>query len=214
MKQTTADYLTEQIKDAIIGGSYPEGSQLKQDDIAKTFGVSKIPIREALVQLESEGFVTSYPGRGVFVSKLSIEDAKELYLLRIACEPILIEHSIRKANPMLFAKAESYLLALKAENLSPEEWHAFDREFHTTLYSAAALPRMEQLARSTHDNLARYFHIYETLGKNFHEVKDEEHAQMFNFAKQGDIEAAKSVLLAHLNTAFAELNNVLKENHD
>ena len=75
-------------------------------------------------------------------------------------------------------------------------------------------PRMEQLARSTHDNLARYFHIYASLGKNFHEVKDEEHAQMFSFAKQGDIEAAKSVLLAHLNTALAELSNALKDSHD
>ena len=215
MKQTTSAFLTQQIKDAIIGGSYGEGSQLKQDDIAKVFGVSKIPIREALVQLESEGFVTSYPGRGVFVSRLSAEDARELYLLRIACEPVLLENALKNANAMMFARADSYLSALSVENLTPTEWHRFDREFHSSLYSTAGLPRIEHLVRSTHDNLARYFLIYESLGKNFHQVKDEEHAQLLSFAKHGDVDAAVSVLLAHLKTAFAELGNALKERaHD
>ena len=214
MKQPTSAFLSEQIRAAIISGDYAQGMQLKQDDIANQFGVSKIPIREALVQLESQGFVDNFPGRGTFVSKLSLEDATELYLLRVACEPVLLEHSLKHANPMMFAKAESYLIALKTDNLTPVEWHGFDREFHSTLYSEAKLPRMQQLARTTHDNLARYFHIYQSLGTNFRESKDEEHAQMFAFAKQGDIEAAKSILLAHLNTAFAELSNALKEQID
>lgn len=210
MKQTTATFLTGQIKDAIISGSYAEGAQLKQDDIAKTFGVSKIPIREALVQLESEGFVTSYPGRGMFVSKLSIEDAKELYLLRKACEPVLLEHGIVNANAMMFAKADSFLTALKAEHLSPREWHAFDRDFHSALYSCAGLPRMQQLMRSAHDNLARYFSIYQSLGQDFHEMSDKEHIDLYSFAKKGDIKAAQTVLKTHLERSYGELSKALE----
>ena len=211
MRQTTASLLTEQIKNAIIAGSYPEGTQLKQDDIAKVFGVSKIPIREALVQLESEGFVTSYPGRGVFVSRLSVEDAKELYLLRLAVEPVLLEHSLNHANAMMLAKAEGYLAALSTNKLSPGEWHEFDRDFHSSLYSQAGLPRLQQLVRSTHDNLARYFTVYDSLGPDFHALSDEEHQQLFSLSKAGKYKQARAVLLKHLERSFVELSKALKE---
>jgi len=211
MKQPTSAFLSDQIRAAIITGDYAQGMQLKQDDIASQFGVSKIPIREALVQLESQGFVDNFPGRGTFVSKLSLDDATELYLLRLACEPVLLEHSIKKADPMIFAQAEGFLNALSVDNLETVQWHGFDREFHTMLYSGADLPRMKQMIISTHDNLARYFGVFEKLGNDFHTTSDKEHRDLLKFSRSGDVEAAKSTLVHHLRRSLAYLTEGLEQ---
>ncbi|MBE0689834.1 MAG: GntR family transcriptional regulator, partial [Anaerolineae bacterium] len=119
----TAASVYSRIRDAIVDGTFQSGTPLKQDQLATEFGVSKIPIREALVLLEADGFVESFPGRGAIVAKLSPGEVEEIYLMRLALEPILLRRSIAWTPAVTWGRADGVLTALATGALSSSEWH-------------------------------------------------------------------------------------------
>ena len=88
--RTLSGALLEEIRQGILTGRYPAGTQLRQDALAETFSVSRIPIREALFQLEAEGFVKIVPQKGAVVSNISRNEIKDIFELRILLEPRLL----------------------------------------------------------------------------------------------------------------------------
>ncbi len=91
--RTLSGALLEEIRQAILSGRYPAGSQLRQDALAETYGVSRIPIREALFQLEAEGLVRIVPQKGAIVSELSQAEIDDVFELRALLEPRLYRRS-------------------------------------------------------------------------------------------------------------------------
>src|SRR3954453_19675644 len=85
-RQTIASMTVEALRERILRGDYPEGEPLRQDALADELGVSRIPVREALRQLEAEGVVTFNPHRGAVVSSLSLDEIHELFELRADIE--------------------------------------------------------------------------------------------------------------------------------
>src|SRR5215216_4305615 len=98
-RQTIASMTIKALRDRILRGDYPEGEPLRQDAIADELGVSRIPVREALRQLEAEGLVVFNPHRGAIVSSLSLDEIDEVFALRGDIEAGLI----RRAIPLLDA---------------------------------------------------------------------------------------------------------------
>ena len=82
----TNESIADSLRADILRGNLKSGQALKQDEIAAQFGISKIPVREALVQLKTEGLVNFYHNRGAFVSEISAAEADEIYVMRIALE--------------------------------------------------------------------------------------------------------------------------------
>src|ERR1043166_1378508 len=93
-RQTVAGMTVEALRERILRGDYPEGEPLRQDALADELGVSRIPVREALRQLEAEGLVTFSPHRGAVVSVLSLEEIAELFELRAEIECDLVRRAI------------------------------------------------------------------------------------------------------------------------
>ncbi len=209
-RESTSTSVYDQLRSAIIAGELSGGSWLRQAEIGARYGVSKIPVREALRQLEAQGFVTLHPGRGAVVVPLSAEEAEEIYLMRIALEPILFDRSVRNLSPLDFARAEATLNLIDTiENLSPADWHELDGEFHTLLYQAAPLPRIQRDIETLRGNLARYFSIFQTLGQPFRTAGNNEHRALLNAAKAGEFEKAGNLLIEHLERSSAELLTAL-----
>jgi DNA-binding GntR family transcriptional regulator len=88
--EATADSLSamllEELRNQIIGGEFPPGMRLRERDLAQDFQVSRIPLREALQQLEAEGFIETLPRRGATVRRLTMRDAEELFEVRLGVE--------------------------------------------------------------------------------------------------------------------------------
>src|SRR4051812_530007 len=93
-RQTVAGMTVEALRERILRGDYPEGEPLRQDALADELGVSRIPVREALRQLEAEGLVTFNPHRGAVVSSLSLEEIDELFELRAKIESDLLRRAV------------------------------------------------------------------------------------------------------------------------
>src|SRR5215831_10103884 len=97
-RQTLTSMTADAIRERILRGLYPEGKPLRQDAIGVELGVSRIPVREALRQLEAEGLVTFNPHRGAIVSTLSLKQISELFELRAEIEGDLIRRAVPRSS--------------------------------------------------------------------------------------------------------------------
>src|SRR5437763_14723371 len=88
---TTPDLIAETLRDEILRGAIPPGEALRQEELAERFGVSRLPVRDALLRLEAQGLVHVYPNRGAFVISLSADEVREVYEMRILLEGDLLE---------------------------------------------------------------------------------------------------------------------------
>src|SRR6516162_10695361 len=86
-RQSLTSAVADKLREEIIRGAIPEGAQLRQDAIATQYRVSRIPVREALRQLDAEGLITIVPNRGAVVPALSPNDVEELFSIRALLEP-------------------------------------------------------------------------------------------------------------------------------
>src|SRR6202789_1937222 len=104
-RQSLTSAVADKLRDQIIRGEIPEGAQLRQDAIATQSQVSRIPVREALRQLDAEGLIAIVPNRGAVVPALSADDVEELFSIRALLEPEVLKLSIPRFTEDDFAEA-------------------------------------------------------------------------------------------------------------
>jgi DNA-binding GntR family transcriptional regulator len=206
--------VAERLRDQIIRGEIQEGAQLRQDVIATQFQVSRIPVREALRQLDAEGLITIVPNRGAVVPELSPDDIEELFAIRALLEPEVLKVSIPHLKLAEFTKAEAVLKKFSQE-LKREEhiagWGVLNSEFHSILYSGANRPRFMSVIRNVNHNGERYtrLQLYLTHGMK---RANEEHHHILELCRKRDVEAACRLLRQHIQYAGQSLKEVVQQN--
>lgn len=128
--------VAEGVRDAIMAGEYPPGSPLGEVELAERFGVSRGPVREALIQLEREYLVRSYPNRGVFVATLTEHEFDERIKLRSVLEPLALAAARDRMTPEKLAQIENLLQRLSdvASTGDQAAYVACDYEFHLAIW--------------------------------------------------------------------------------
>lgn len=137
----TADAITAKLRSLILEGAYPVGIQLKQEALARRFGVSRFPIREALKRLEAEGLLEHTPFAGSVVASRSLADLVETLDIRIALETRALELAIPNMDHV-DQKALEAILARYDGSESPREWSELNLEFHLRLYAPCKRPKL------------------------------------------------------------------------
>lgn len=202
----TATLVADDLRSLIIKGQIRGRHPLRQEELAEQYGVSKIPVREALFQLQSEGLVDFTPGRGATVSELTPEGANEIYIMRIALEPVALQTALPNLQETDLIQAESALKQIDQER-DPTRWGQLNWEFHTTLYKPAQLPRLLNTLKMWQTNVSRYFFVYQELA--FREKSNAEHGAILNACRERNSDKACHLLAEHLRLASAELVNYL-----
>src|SRR5215218_10009335 len=132
-RQTLTGMTADAIRERILRGRYPEGQPLRQDAIGAELGVSRIPVREALRQLEAEGLVTFSPHRGAVVSRLSLGEIDEVFELRSTIEPDLLRRAMPRLTKQQLDRADNvldrYATALQSGDVAM--WGELNWEFHS-----------------------------------------------------------------------------------
>jgi DNA-binding GntR family transcriptional regulator len=199
----TPGFIAAALRNAILQGRYDANQPLRQDQIAEELGVSKVPVREALVQLKAEGLVTFLPNRGAVVTELSAAEVDEIYTMRIALESKALERAIPKLQPADLIRAKSVLEIIEGEP-DRAQWSELNWEYHSTLYQAAAMPRLLNTIEMLHNNVARYLLIY--LDRLLAQDRSQkQHWAIYDACCQGDIAGANRQLTTHLHQACERL---------
>ena len=205
--RTIADSIGTEIRRRILDGRYPAGSQLRQDGLAAEFGASRIPVREALFQLEAEGLVRILPHRGAMVAPLSPADAAEALELRAALEPRLLALSAPRLTDDDYARAdallEEYAAALRAG--ATARWGALNTELHLLLYGRAERPRALGLVGSLLAECDRYTRLQLSTDSAELERADREHREIVRLCRNGHVSAACALLTDHIDHVAAAL---------
>lgn len=201
--------IVDALRTEILRGELSGGEPLKQDEIADQFGVSKIPVREALMQLKAEGLVNFYPNRGAFVSETSAAEADEIYVMRIALELAVLARSVPRLTVAHLKQAEGILSAMdREENIA--KWGELNWEFHAILYSTAELPRAMATIRTLHTQVAGYLVLY-LAGMDYQKKSQREHRALLQACRIGDVKKAQDILEEHLRSASTHLVKFLEK---
>lgn len=195
-QRSTPDLIADALRKAIVAGIFQEGQSLRQDEIASKFGVSRIPVREALRQLEAEGLVTLHPHRGATVSTLSAAEVQEICEICIALETTAIELAIPQMTTSNLQKAKAILEATEKE-IETSRWVELNWEFHATLYAPANRPRLLAMIKTLHVNIDRYIRL-QFADVKYRERSHQEHYQLLQACMQQDTKAAVELLKQHI----------------
>ncbi len=199
-----------ELRRAIVSGDLEPGQQILQDALAERFGVSRVPLREALKILEGEGSVSYVPHRGYFVVELSLVDLLEVYRIR----QLLETEAVRTAMPLLTEEvvrrfADSVADCERAGELGDlARMTAANRRLHFTLFAAAGMPRLERLIRVLWDATDVYRSLYYADGESRDAVA-REHRLILEAVLARDTDRAVELLDEHRDRAVEHIRGLL-----
>ena len=207
-RDTTAKVVAGRLRDEIQGGTLSPGTRLRQNDVARRFGVSTTPVREAFAQLQAEGLVRIDPHRGAVVFHPSVEDLMEFYEIREVLEAL----AVAQAMPHLDDDAVRELNALIDKMRRTEDarrWMRLNDEFHLRLYERANRPRLSGMIENLRDASTPYIHMF-VAGRSPETRANEEHQEILDACVRGDRETAERAVREHLRSTSRELTAFLK----
>jgi DNA-binding GntR family transcriptional regulator len=136
------------LSNAILTGKYRPGDRLNESQIARELNMSRIPVREALSQIQEQGLVQSRERRGMFVTNLGLEEVEQIYIVRLVLENEALRLARIHMTPQILAELEGILARMDAWNGALLESAALDLEFHRTLWKASGNPYLERMLNS------------------------------------------------------------------
>lgn len=206
----TSEWIAAAVRQAILKGELKSGQALPQDEIAAQFGVSKIPMREALLQLRAEGLVTFYPNRGAIVSALSADEVDEIYAMRIALETLALRRAVPNFTRAEFVRLDG-LITIMDDERDALKWSELNWEFHAALYAPCRMPRLLDEIRALHVNVQRYVVVYLAASVDYHSKAQRQHRVILKACQRGNADAAADQLATHLRQAARKMTTLLKK---
>jgi DNA-binding GntR family transcriptional regulator len=209
---TVASAAAEELRRRILDATYPSGVPLRQDALAEEFGISRIPLREALLQLEAEGLVRILPHRGAVVSELSIAEVEEIFELRAVLEPKLLEHSAPKLTLDDYASLRRTLAEFDTELRAGHvgRWGELNKAFHLGLYARADRPRTLGIVSKLLQESDRHtrLQLSYTDGRS---RAEREHVELLGLCEAGRFQDAGTLLRAHIDNVGRTLIDFLTD---
>ena len=163
------DAVVDGIRDMILQGHLKPGDRLRQDELANTFGVSTMPIREALRQLQAEGLVVFRPRRGATVASLAVSDYEEIYLIREALETLACRWAAEDFDRIPIDRLKLLLQEIEAAEANQDDVHRrvqLVREFFFTVFEASEKEHLLRILSNLWD-LSQQYRLY---FYSFHEL--------------------------------------------
>jgi DNA-binding GntR family transcriptional regulator len=194
------------IREEILDGTLGPGTHIRQEELADRFGTSRLPVREALRILETDGLVLTQANRGARIPHLTLAECDELYRTRGVLEPMLLEDSVPAISNAAIEEMGALQAQMDAGSATIEDYLDLDRRFHMLSYSGARLPyirtTVEQLLnRTQHYRRAHAAMVRENTFR-LQQLHSDHHAILLAVERRDALEASQ---LMHLHTRRARL---------
>lgn len=210
--RTMSGQLTTVLRERIVMGDYAPGAQLLQDSIAAEFGVSKIPVREALVQLRAEGLIDIYAHRGFQVRRLSATEVEEVFHLRLLLEPAAVAEGAARAEAADRLEAKAALQALNdalAQNRLKDSGD-LNRAYHLALIVPRLQPVSAEILGRLHVLSRRYVRLH-LMPAGRAKRANREHVEIFKAWNDRKAREVARLTAAHIEETRRELKQAFEE---
>ncbi len=194
---TVASWVREEIRKLIFTKQLKAGERILQDEIAQLLGTSRMPVREAIKNLEVEGLIVMEPYRGATVAKFDAKDVKEIFLIKAALEPLALELAIENLTKKDINNLQDLNINLEItlNEGQYEKWPALNYEFHMVISEASKSPRLINLIK----NYYKYPYRLDTIFKKNELYNNlNYHNKIIEAIKYSEIKQAKCLLKEHL----------------
>jgi len=207
-KRPAVAQIYEQLRARITSLAVPPGATLSRAALSERFGVSQQPVREAILKLEEEGLVETYPQSATKVAKIDLQSVREAQFLRLSVE-LEVVRTLALAERLDLFPVESLILR-QARYLAREDFTTFaeaDREMHRTMLEMAGVPGLWSLIRSRSGHLDRLRHLHlPTPGKAQSVI--EGHRGILEALEARDPDAAQAALRRHLSGTLSSIDDL------
>lgn len=186
------------LREAILAGDYSPGQRLVQEEIADRFGGSRIPVREALRDLESDGLVTFVANAGARVAHLRLAECVEVYQMRERIEPLLLRYSAEGLDRVALQRLHALASEMESTD-APDRFIELDREFHLSMYRSAETSVLGDLVLKLWNKTQPYRRAYtKRVDNTQRQVFDDEHRMLLRALVDGDLDLAENLLAVHI----------------
>lgn len=185
---TLRTHLTSHLFDAILRGELRPGERIVEGKLARELGVAQSTLREALQQLEHQGLVTKSDRKGTFVTKLTVRDMEDLYLVRLQLEPIAAALACQKMKGEHFRELAGVLERMRSagKRRAFVELLKSDLAFHQLIWRFSGNPYLERALNAVCPPLFASYMIRLESGESYDFVKDyEEHTDLIEALRKG-----------------------------
>jgi DNA-binding GntR family transcriptional regulator len=164
---TLRSRVVDVLRQGILTGKYRPGDRLNESQIARELSISRIPVREALSQLQEQGLVQNRERRGMFVTHIGAREVEQIFALRLLLEGEVLRLARINMTPEILAALEDIIARMEAWDGDLLESAALDLSFHRTLWKACANPYLERALNS----LMTTLFAHKTLEHVTHDVR-------------------------------------------
>jgi DNA-binding GntR family transcriptional regulator len=202
LRRTMAAVVADRLRTMILQGELPPGDRVVVQPLADAFGVSQIPIREALRQLQAEGLVINEPQRGVTVAPMSAQDLLDLYDFRRLIEPEITVRALELARPGRDGELRQALSRLyeTIDDPGSDQYMQEHSAFHWALIAPAASPVMRRVVELLWQMSERYIRL--TVASPEHRrVYAHHHEPLVAAMESGDANRVREEMIRHLSEA-------------
>jgi DNA-binding GntR family transcriptional regulator len=196
---------------AVIRGDYKPGERVIIDEVAAKLGVSTIPIREALRQLEADGFVEIVPYVGATVTDISADSVFEIFGLLETMEAICGRAACRCMNEEEIEKLDDLVRQMDTCMADPENWAKLNKMFHLQICDYARTMLIREMMRKVldHWDRLRLYYMKDVLGLRL-ETAQIEHRQIMTAIRNRDVDEVERLFRMHNQNALAAYNDYLQ----
>ncbi len=195
------DYIIKVITENIYSGALPPGSRLVESELANKFQISRTPVREAILQLESEGLVKTIPNRGAVVNIYSVDEIDEIYIIFGVLEGMAASLSVEFINEEELNQMESYIaqMEINKQNKDRKEWFMNNNKFHSTFLKPCRKKKLLRLIKNYTTQIGRYWYLLLSHPENM-DVFAEDHKRILEAFKSRNSNVAREQVENHVRS--------------
>jgi DNA-binding GntR family transcriptional regulator len=202
---TKSDFAYTRIREGILSGELAPGTVLQQSLLAKTYGISTTPLREALRRLKSEGLVELDAHRDARVAPLTAEEARDLLEVRLSLDPLAAALAAERRTRDDIVRVRELVKLVKPLQSNPGMYElGSHRAFHQAVYEASHNDLLVSTLDSLWDKADRYRRLGLEVVRSQQErdAKDREHHELVEAVVSGDADRAAEVMRQHISTSL------------
>ena len=206
--KTSPDEIADAIRNQILRGELEPGTPVRQDDLAAEFEVSRVPVREALRSLASEGLMLWQPHQGFRVAQLKPAEAREILEIRSVLEVRALEWAFPHLGPDNIEEARDAIARAEATK-SIDEWSHMNGVFHTATLGACGRPHLLALIQQLNNRVDRYIRLL-VQRTDYRIQAEREHRAILATIEAGNLAAASLLLEQHIEDTADALDQFLE----
>jgi DNA-binding GntR family transcriptional regulator len=204
---TAREYVRDHLRRQIRSGALSGGTRLVQTQVASELQVSTTPVREALLDLASEGLLRFDSHRGAVVSQLDMNELWEIFELRRVLEPMVVQLAVPRVTTEIVDRLDDLCTRMEATT-DPVEWVPLNREFHGVFMEICGRPRLASFVGILHDHATSFLTTTMRFRPEMMDAGNRDHRLLAASSRAGDIDTATACARDHMNVTMTAVRGL------